>query len=117
MSDVKSVVIRPFGGEVSDYKLGEIVTIVREYDDGFCTVTDERGYRTIVNVPLKYLAGRFRTAPPAGWVMLPAQLTFGMRVALEEAIIRHDKDLDRVYREILDFAPQPPEQILEARAA
>ena len=41
------------------------------------------------------------------WVRVPKKLTFGIRIALEEAIIRHDKDLDRIYREILDFAPHP----------
>lgn len=41
------------------------------------------------------------------WMTVPRKLTFGMRIALEEAIIRHDKDLDRVWREVLDFAPTP----------
>lgn len=40
-----------------------------------------------------------------GWIAVPCKLTFGMRIALEEAIVRHDKDLDRVWREVLDFAP------------
>lgn len=48
------------------------------------------------------------------WVVVPKQLTFGMRIALEEAIIRHDKDLDRVWREVLDFAPVPPKEINDA---
>ena len=41
------------------------------------------------------------------WVVVPRKLTFGMRIALEEAIIRHDKDLDRVWREVLEFAYSP----------
>src|SRR5690242_6187709 len=48
--------------------------------------------------------------PPQGsaWVAVPSNLTFGMRIALEEAMIRHDKDLDRVWREVLDYAPTAP---------
>lgn len=39
------------------------------------------------------------------WVKVPKKLTFGMRVALEIAVERHADDVDRIYRELLDFAP------------
>jgi len=52
--------------------------------------------------------GRPEQAVPSGWRLVPDTLTFGMSVALEEAIIRHDKDTHRVWREVLDFAPAAP---------
>ncbi|WP_191126158.1 hypothetical protein [Mesorhizobium sp. B2-1-2] len=42
------------------------------------------------------------------WIKVPKKLTFGMRVALEEAIIRHERDPDKIYQEVLDFAPAAP---------
>lgn len=51
------------------------------------------------------------------WVKVPKKLTFGMRVALETAVDRHADDVDRVYRELLDYAPaykaaSTPEQVM-----
>ena len=41
------------------------------------------------------------------WIVVPKRLTFGMRVALEIAVERHADDVDRVWSEVLDFAPSP----------
>ena len=47
-------VSRKFGGEVSDYEVGETVTVTRIYGNE-ATVEDDRGYRCIVGVPLDRL--------------------------------------------------------------
>lgn len=39
------------------------------------------------------------------WVKVPKRLTFGMRVALEVAVERHADDADRMWSEVLDYAP------------
>lgn len=51
---LKASVSTKFSGEVSNYRIGDAVEVTDIYGDE-CTVQDERGYRCVVSVPLRFL--------------------------------------------------------------